>query len=91
MRSLITRPRALAVLLAGTALTFSPVAGTATAKLPVDQLDALNCVMPTTGAAAKGGRASPSPGPSVTTTTNGTRTRRAAATARRPAKAAPTR
>jgi hypothetical protein len=55
MRSLITRPRALAVILAGTALTFSPLGGTATAKLPVDQLNAINCVTPT-GSAAKGGR-----------------------------------
>ena len=56
MRSLITRPRVLAVLLAGTALTFSPLGNAANAKLPVDQLDTLNCVTPTTGAAAKGGR-----------------------------------
>jgi Pregnancy-associated plasma protein-A len=54
MRSLIPRPRALAVLLAGTALTLSPLGGTATAKLPVDRLDALDCVTPA-GSAAKGG------------------------------------
>jgi len=55
MRSLITRPRLLAVLLTGTALAFSPLGGTATAKLPLDQLDSLNCITPA-GASAKGGR-----------------------------------
>jgi hypothetical protein len=55
MRSLITRPRALAVLAAGAALTFSPLGGTANAKLPVDQLDSLSCVSPA-GSSAKGGR-----------------------------------
>jgi hypothetical protein len=52
MRSFITRPRTLAVLLAGTALTFSPLAGQATAKLPADQL--AGCYVPA-GASAKGG------------------------------------
>jgi hypothetical protein len=53
MRSFITRPRALAVILAGTALAFSPLGGQATAKLPVDQLN--DCFVPPAGAAAKGG------------------------------------
>jgi hypothetical protein len=55
MRSLMTRPRVLAVLAAGVALTFSPLGGTVNAKLPVDQLDSLNCITPA-GVAAKGGR-----------------------------------
>ncbi len=55
MRSFITRPRGLAVLLAGTALVFSPLGGQATAKLPADQ--AADCFVPA-GASAKGG-----PGP----------------------------
>ena len=55
MRALITCPRALAVLAAGAALTFSPLGGTANAKLPVDQLDSLSCVSPV-GSSAKGGR-----------------------------------
>jgi hypothetical protein len=54
MRSFITRPRALAVLLAGTALTFSPLGGQATAKLPIDQLPSADCFVPE-GAAARGG------------------------------------
>ncbi|MFC0624648.1 zinc metalloprotease [Kribbella deserti] len=57
MRSLITRPRALAVVLTGTALAFSPLGGSASARLPVDELRSLNCVTPAeTGSAAKGGR-----------------------------------
>ncbi|TCO47463.1 pregnancy-associated plasma protein-A [Kribbella antiqua] len=56
MRSFITRPRALAVLLAGTALTFSPLGGQATAKLPVDKLPSADCFVPPAGSAAKGGR-----------------------------------
>jgi hypothetical protein len=56
MRSFITRPRALAVLLAGTALTFSPVlGGQATAQLPMDQLPKSDCFVPPEGSAAKGG------------------------------------
>ncbi|MEU4603360.1 zinc metalloprotease [Kribbella sp. NPDC023972] len=55
MRSFITRPRALAVLLAGTALTFSPLGGQATAKLPVDQLPSADCFVPPAGASARGG------------------------------------
>ncbi|WP_328996718.1 zinc metalloprotease [Kribbella sp. NBC_01245] len=46
MRSLITRPRALAVMVAGIALTFSPLGGSASAQLPADGLDSLNCVTP---------------------------------------------
>jgi hypothetical protein len=56
MRSFITRPRALAVLLAGTALTFSPLGGQATAQLPVDKLPSADCFVPPAGSAAKGGR-----------------------------------
>jgi Pregnancy-associated plasma protein-A len=55
MRSFTTRSRGLAVLLAGTALVFSPLGGQATAKLPADQ--AAGCIVPA-GASAKGG-----PGP----------------------------
>ncbi|WP_020393253.1 zinc metalloprotease [Kribbella catacumbae] len=54
MRSFSTRPRALAVLLAGTALAFSPLGGQATAKLPAEQLN--DCFMPSASADAKGGR-----------------------------------
>jgi hypothetical protein len=54
MRTHLTRPRVLAVLLAGTALTFSPLGGQATAKLPADGLSA-PCLTPP-GSAAKGGR-----------------------------------
>ncbi len=54
MRSLITRPRVLAVLLAGTALAFSPLGGQATAKLPVDQLNT-PCLTPADGPSARGG------------------------------------
>jgi hypothetical protein len=53
MRSFITRPRALAVMLAGTALVFSPLGGQATAKLPADQV--ADCFVPPAGASAKGG------------------------------------
>jgi hypothetical protein len=49
----ITRPRVLAVLLAGTALTFSPLGGQATAQLPADGLT--NPCFTPTGSAAKGG------------------------------------
>jgi len=53
MRSFTPRPRALAVLLAGTALAFSPLGGSATAKLPVDHPAAVpDCVTPS-GASAK--------------------------------------
>jgi hypothetical protein len=49
----ITRPRVLAVLLAGTALTFSPLGGQATAQLPAEGLT--NPCFTPTGSAAKGG------------------------------------
>jgi hypothetical protein len=55
MRSFLTRPRALAVLLAGTALAFSPLAGQATAQLPADQTGNPACFTPEQGAAARGG------------------------------------
>jgi hypothetical protein len=55
MRSFVTRPRALAVLLAGTALAFSPLGGQATAKLPVDQVGNPACFTPEQGPAARGG------------------------------------
>jgi hypothetical protein len=56
MRSLITRPRAAAVVLASSALLLSPLSGQATARVPVDQLPASDCfVPPGGGAAAKGG------------------------------------
>lgn len=55
MRSFVTRPRALAVLLAGTALAFSPLAGQATAQLPVDATGNPACFTPEEGAAARGG------------------------------------
>ncbi|NIK62311.1 zinc metalloprotease [Kribbella shirazensis] len=55
MRSFVTRPRALAVLLAGTALTFSPLGGQATAMLPADQTGNPACVTPEEGSAARGG------------------------------------
>jgi len=54
MRSFSTSPRALAVLLAGTALAFSPLGGQATAKLPTEQLT--DCYQPAASADAKGGR-----------------------------------
>ena len=54
MRSFVTRPRALAVLLAGTALAFSPLGGQATAKAPVDQTGPA-CFTPAEGPAARGG------------------------------------
>ncbi|MGW5192443.1 zinc metalloprotease [Kribbella sp. NPDC004138] len=55
MRSFVTRPRALAVLLAGTALAFSPLGGQATAKAPVDQTAGAACFTPEEGPAARGG------------------------------------
>jgi hypothetical protein len=55
MRSFVTRPRALAVLLAGTALAFSPLGGQATAKLPADQTGNPACFTPAEGTAARGG------------------------------------
>ncbi|GAB3920965.1 zinc metalloprotease [Kribbella albertanoniae] len=54
MRSLIPRPRALAVVLTGAALAFSPVTGQATATLPADVVN--DCVVPPASASAKGGR-----------------------------------
>ncbi|WP_433016665.1 zinc metalloprotease [Kribbella sp. CA-294648] len=54
MRSLLTRPRALAVILAGTALAFSPLGGQANAKLPADQLTN-PCFEPAEGPSARGG------------------------------------
>ncbi|MET9268870.1 zinc metalloprotease [Kribbella sp. NPDC003557] len=55
MRSFVTRPRALAVILAGTALAFSPLGGQATAKAPVDQTAGAACFTPEEGPAARGG------------------------------------
>src|SRR6266508_2626035 len=55
MRSFTTRPRVLAVLLAGTALAFSPLGGQATAKLPVDQLTN-PCFTPENTTSARGGQ-----------------------------------
>ncbi|TCO16550.1 pregnancy-associated plasma protein-A [Kribbella steppae] len=52
MRSLITRPRVAAALLAGSALMFSPLSGQATARLPVGSAD---CFVPPASASAKGG------------------------------------
>ena len=54
MRSLITRPRMLAVILTGAALTLSPLGGQATAKSPAGQ--SADCFVPSADAAAKGGR-----------------------------------
>lgn len=56
MRSLITRPRAIGVLLAGTALAFSPLAGSATAELTPETLTAA-CLTPSQegDSAARGG------------------------------------
>jgi Pregnancy-associated plasma protein-A len=51
---LITRPRALAVLMAGTALAFSPLGGQATAQLPADQVGK-PCLTPAEGPSARGG------------------------------------
>jgi len=53
MRSLIPRPRALAVVLTGAALVFSPVGVQATAKAPAGP--ATDCFVPPAGASAKGG------------------------------------
>ncbi|ONI67144.1 zinc metalloprotease [Kribbella sp. ALI-6-A] len=50
----ITRPRVLAVLLAGTALTFSPLGGQATAQLPAEGLS--NPCFTPAESSAKGGR-----------------------------------
>jgi hypothetical protein len=55
MRSFITRPRALAVVLAGAAMVFSPIGSQATAKAPAEQ-KAIDCFVPPANAAAKGGR-----------------------------------
>jgi hypothetical protein len=55
MRSFITRPRAAAALLAGTALMFAPLSGQATARVPLDQPPTSDCFVPPGGAAAKGG------------------------------------
>ncbi|MGW6278221.1 zinc metalloprotease [Kribbella sp. NPDC055071] len=54
MRSFVTRPRVYAVLLAGAALTFSPLGSQATAQLPAGQA-ANPCVTPVEGDAARGG------------------------------------
>ncbi|HET6292655.1 MAG TPA: zinc metalloprotease [Kribbella sp.] len=54
MRSLITRPRVFAVLLAGSALAFSPLGGQATAQVPVEQLST-PCLTPAEGPSARGG------------------------------------
>ncbi|GAA0595896.1 zinc metalloprotease [Kribbella sandramycini] len=54
MRSFITRPRALAVLVAGGALAFSPLGGTATAQLPASQTGN-PCIQPAAGPEARGG------------------------------------
>jgi hypothetical protein len=55
MRSFTTRPRVLAVLLAGTALAFSPLGGQATAKLPPAQLTN-PCFTPENSTSARGGQ-----------------------------------
>ncbi|MEU8227301.1 zinc metalloprotease [Kribbella sp. NPDC048915] len=55
MRSFVTRPRALAVLLAGSALAFSPLGGQATAQVPVDEVAKAACFTPEEGSAARGG------------------------------------
>ena len=52
-RSLATRSRAMAVLVAGSALLLTPLSGQATARTPVDQ--APDCFVPPAGASAKGG------------------------------------
>ncbi|MEV8379016.1 zinc metalloprotease [Kribbella sp. NPDC056861] len=54
MRFSSPRPRALALLLAGAALTLSPLAGQASAKQPVDNLRN-PCFTPQGGATARGG------------------------------------
>ena len=54
MRSLIPRSRAVAVLVAGSALLLTPLSGQASARTPVGE--APDCfVPPTAGASAKGG------------------------------------
>jgi hypothetical protein len=56
MRSFITRPRAAAALLAGSALIMTPLSGQATARPAVDQHSVSDCfVPPGGGAAARGG------------------------------------
>jgi hypothetical protein len=55
MRSFVTRPRAFAVLLAGTALVFSPLGGQAEAKLPADQAGT-PCYSPAEATSARGGQ-----------------------------------
>ncbi len=64
MRALIPRPRALAVVLTGAALAFSPVTGQATAKLPADVVN--DCFVPPASASAKGGRGADTRDVSVT-------------------------
>ena len=53
MRSLIPRSRALAVLVAGSALVLTPLSGQATARTPAGQSP--DCFVPPAGASAKGG------------------------------------
>ncbi|WBQ04172.1 zinc metalloprotease [Kribbella sp. CA-293567] len=55
MRSLSIRPRAVAVLVAGTALAFSPLGGQANAKLPVEHLTN-PCYTPAGTTSARGGQ-----------------------------------
>jgi hypothetical protein len=55
MRSFVTRPRAFAVLLTGTALVFSPLGGQAEAKLPADQAGT-PCYSPAEATSARGGQ-----------------------------------
>ncbi|GAB3823824.1 zinc metalloprotease [Kribbella italica] len=55
MRSFVTRPRAFAVLLVGTALAFSPLGGQAEAKLPADATGN-PCYSPAESTSARGGQ-----------------------------------
>ncbi len=55
MRSFVNRPRAFAVLLAGTALAFSPLGGQAEAKLPAD-VAGTPCYSPAESTSARGGQ-----------------------------------
>ncbi|GAB2570118.1 zinc metalloprotease [Kribbella endophytica] len=55
MRSFVNRPRAFAVLLAGTALAFSPLGGQAEAKLPAD-VSGNPCYSPAEATSARGGQ-----------------------------------
>jgi hypothetical protein len=55
MRSFVTRPRAFAVLLVGTALAFSPLGGQAQAKLPADATGN-PCYSPAESTSARGGQ-----------------------------------